>query len=435
MKRYPAVRHGLLALAIALILFGVFLIPFALAAAPPGQAAPPSLSPEQAVNRAWQQAQAAGAYRFTADAEQTLIPRAISSMIGQTDQRVDTRLEGEVTLPDQARLTLHFEGAGPDTAPLEIIQDGTESFLVQDGEKIPVDNPAGLTAPSADYLGYLAAAENVREISDSEGAQSRIEDRKSPIGYAYDIDGQRFAEHVRDQIQASLHGQLPAGVQFSPSQLLASMSGHGELWVDADGLPRRQVVDLEMPGVSPEYDARVHLVVDFDFSAAKTPPEDASQPGASSSSFTPPGRLSDLHAPVSRLPLPDIFTFLVSLALAAALVGYRRRRTVYAVAVIAVSVTMVLTPLLQAGSITRFSTRVAHASGLSSALSDQLSVYSDAQSEIRNPKSPTSTLQYPIPNTQHATHNPQSAIRNPPPPPPTSTAAKAAPPKTRTTTA
>ena len=104
----------------------------------------------------------AGSYRFTADIEQTLIPRPLPGMIGQTDQRVDMRIEGEVALPDHARLELRLEGAGLDIPPLELIQDGGEMFLLKDGEKRPVENPTGLSAPTGNYLSYLAAAENVQ---------------------------------------------------------------------------------------------------------------------------------------------------------------------------------------------------------------------------------------------------------------------------------
>ena len=62
------------------------------------------------LEEAWERARDVGAYRFTADAEQTLIPRPLPSMIGQTDERVDLRIEGEVALPDHARLQLRFEG-------------------------------------------------------------------------------------------------------------------------------------------------------------------------------------------------------------------------------------------------------------------------------------------------------------------------------------
>ena len=128
------------------------------------------------IEAAWERAREAGAYRFTTDVEQTLIPRPLPSMIGQTDERVDMRIEGEVALPDYARLELYLEGAGLDVPPLGLIQDGTETFLLKDGEKVPVENPAGLSSPTADYLGYLAAAENVREC---ESASQRVSESAS----------------------------------------------------------------------------------------------------------------------------------------------------------------------------------------------------------------------------------------------------------------
>ena len=120
------------------------------------------------LEEAWERARDVGAYDFIADVEQTLIPRPLPSMIGQTDQRVDMRIEGEVASPDYARLQLRFEGGGLDVPPLELIQDGAETYLLKDGEKIPVENPAGLSSPTADYLGYLAAAENIQSLPSPE---------------------------------------------------------------------------------------------------------------------------------------------------------------------------------------------------------------------------------------------------------------------------
>ena len=62
---------------------------------------------------AWKRAREASAYHFTTDVEQTLIPRPLPSMIGQTDERVDMRIEGKVTLPDQARM--EFRSVIPST--------------------------------------------------------------------------------------------------------------------------------------------------------------------------------------------------------------------------------------------------------------------------------------------------------------------------------
>jgi len=324
-------------------------------------------------------------------------------MIGQTDQRVDARISGEVTLPDFARITLRFEGAGLDEQPLELIQDGIESYVVRDGEKVAVDNPTGLSSTTADYLGYLAAAENVQRIAE-------VDDAAHFTRYSYDINGQRFAEHVRDQMQAG--GQIPAGMSLEPSPLLAAMSGQGELWVDEDGMPVRQIVDLDMPGVTDAYDARVHLVVDFDFSQAVAAGAGAAQgSGAGASGLLSP--LSGVQSPLSKSAIPKIAIFFVSLLLAVALIGYRQHRRVYAAVAIAITVIMVASPLLQAGNILRFNARIAHASSPVSVVSEQLST-GDTQLSVNSetpPKADSASLPT-LANTSLTIGNQPLAINN-----------------------
>jgi len=357
-------------------------------------------SPQDDLRDAWQRAQQAGAYRFTADAEQTLIPRPIPSMIGQTDERVDMRIEGDVTPPDHARLQLRFEGAGLNVPPLELIQDGTETYLLQDGEKIPVENPAGLASPTGDYLGYLAAAENVkREDVKREGMDSHFTHHVSR--FTFDINGPRFAEYVRTQMEAQLRDSdqpPPPGVELSPSPRLQRMSGHGELWVDENGLPRRQIVNLNIPEVTEAYDARVHIIVDFDFS------ESADQQIGKSTN----NPINTLTTLVPRIAPSDVLCLMVALVLAAALTTSRRRRWVYATVVVSVSIIMVVMPLLQADGIVRFYARQAEAAqstpSIAQALgiSAQSSVSSDTQHATRN-------TQYPISNIQPPTTKAQSS--------------------------
>jgi hypothetical protein len=298
---------------------------------------------------AWEHAREARSYRFTADVEQRLIPRPLPSMIGQTDQRVDMRIEGEVTLPDYARLQLRFEGGGLDVPPLELIQDGAETYLLKDGEKIPVENPAGLSSPTTDYLGYLAAAENVREC---ESASQRVGESAQLACYTYDINGPRFAEYVRDQMEEQRRSELPPHVTLSPSPLLQRMSGHGQLWVDADGLPLRQVVDLDMPEVNEEYDAQAHIIVDFRFD------ESARERISDSVSQRIGGLIHKSGRALldSASPLDGAF-FLVCVLFTVGLVAYRRRRWVYGTVAIAMSVIMVVTPLLQTLGFVQFQAR------------------------------------------------------------------------------
>ncbi len=89
------------------------------------------------LEEAWERARNVGAYDFVADVEQTLIPRPLPSMIGQTDQRLDMRIEGEVALPDYARLQLRLEGAGLDVPPLGLVQDGAEAGHAPDRRGSP----------------------------------------------------------------------------------------------------------------------------------------------------------------------------------------------------------------------------------------------------------------------------------------------------------
>ncbi|MEZ4591407.1 MAG: hypothetical protein R3D55_09735 [Chloroflexota bacterium] len=65
--------------------------------------------------------------------------------------------------------------------------------------------------------------------------------------YEYDIDGAKFAEYALPVIRR----QLSPEQQMSPIVLppaMQQMTGHGELWVDADGYPQRQILDITTRG-------------------------------------------------------------------------------------------------------------------------------------------------------------------------------------------
>ncbi len=83
------------------------------------------------------------------------------------------------------------------------------------------------------------------------------------IGFV--ISGPAYAEHVRREAEAALRAQpgAPEGLTVKPMPTLQQLSGRGELWVNAAGLPVRQVVELTMPEVSEGYDAHVRMVTDL----------------------------------------------------------------------------------------------------------------------------------------------------------------------------
>jgi hypothetical protein len=188
---YPARRHLWLLLAVPLLL--VVLSPKL-----EGWAQSRSIQDIQA------RVQAAGSYRFTADVEQTLIPRPLPEMIGQTSQRADVRIEGELAVPQRSHLRVIFEGGGMDVQPMSLVQSGGQTFAQIDGELQSIDSPYALAAPSNDSLQYLDGAEDLK-AADGDNH------------YTFAVDGQRLTETARDQMQAALEGsgELPPGVQLA----------------------------------------------------------------------------------------------------------------------------------------------------------------------------------------------------------------------------
>ena len=147
----------------------------------------------------WEFAESIGAYRFSVDAQQSLRPRPDPQMIGQTSQTVKTYVDGEMVSPYEAHLTLRLEGAGIDPTPVALLQEGSRTFVLKDGEKISTQNPLSTLLPNGNYASYLAAAENVAPCEEGSLLPGSV------ACYIFDIDGKRFARFTRDQMQAMLN--------------------------------------------------------------------------------------------------------------------------------------------------------------------------------------------------------------------------------------
>ncbi|MEM9776556.1 MAG: hypothetical protein AAF902_18405, partial [Chloroflexota bacterium] len=205
----------------------------------------------------------AGEYSFSADVEQTLIPRANPATIGRQSERVDVRITGQVELPNTATVSMLFEANGMADTPITLEQEGANTYLVTNGERQLIENPAGASAaPGGDYTAYLHAAENVR-LKESE-ANSDF------VVYEYDINGKKLADYLASLAQQS--SPLTAyGVTTEPSSLLQSMNGTGEIWIDGNGLPRRQILDLQLPEMTADYNLSSHMEINFVFPAEPEP--------------------------------------------------------------------------------------------------------------------------------------------------------------------
>ncbi|MGB3219916.1 MAG: hypothetical protein WBD79_21165, partial [Anaerolineae bacterium] len=207
--------------------------------------------------QALQRARAAGSYQFTADIEQQLHPRPVTAMIGQSSQQLTWHLEGTVQGRDHSRLESSLASGMDGRRAATLIQDGAKTFLLRGDSLEEVSNPFSLGTPTTDYLAFVGAADNVR-LLDAVQASGETFTR-----YQFDINGPQMALDMLNEMQRQLQGQMPARMRLQPPQNLQRMTGSGEIWIDSQGLPRRQVMDLHMPEVDARYDAQTHLVIDF----------------------------------------------------------------------------------------------------------------------------------------------------------------------------
>ena len=102
-------------------------------------------------------------YSFTAQVEQVLIPRATANNIGQSEERIDSMIIGEIA-PDINTIELRFESAGLPNVLME--QEDGKTYVIQEGERTLIDSPLQGTAPGGSFEGYLHAATNITERTD-----------------------------------------------------------------------------------------------------------------------------------------------------------------------------------------------------------------------------------------------------------------------------
>ena len=316
-----------------------------------------------------------GAYQFTGDIEQTLIPIANSANIGQSETRIDTHFTGQKTAVNQFNISLQLEGGGINTPAINLEQDGAKLYLVENGERTELESSSGFVGPTADQTAYLHAAENVR-LKEDENALYTI--------YQFDVNGTLFADYMRDQAQS----QLPPSarnLKLEASPALQKMTGSGELWVDDHGLPRRQILHLNFPEMGEQYDAASTMQMDFHYDA-----EAVSKLGVSSAPFAAfSSRLVGLDLPTAvtaAIALLSTFFFVISLA--------QNRRWVRTAVPLTIVFLLIFTPIMQTLDLTRFAVQQAQAQSLTEALgleeSDQSSLTSN---QLPNLQSPISNLQ------------------------------------------
>ena len=302
------------------------------ATTPAGSASIPTLAragaPGDEVMAAWQRMRDLGAYSMSADLVQTAHPAPDVSNAGQVAHTTSMHMEGQVDLPaDRMALQVWPQGGSLVTGEgaIEVEVSGGAARGRTPGQPWQdLDGFPGMFAPGNDFLGFLAGAKEVQRA----GTETRA--GVTFTRYTFEVDGLRFARYLQDQLQAARDDdkRLPPGLTLQMPDSYREMQGQGELWVRSDGLPLREVVRLSMPDKNRQVEAEIKVDLQPDGSLASLPAAGAAA------------------AAVARGGI-DLTGFAAVGALACGLVLTRRSRKTYAVAAIAVVVSMVVCPLAQ----------------------------------------------------------------------------------------
>ncbi|GIK56874.1 MAG: DUF11 domain-containing protein [Chloroflexi bacterium] len=221
---------------------------------------------ESPLHVAWQQAQRAGAYTFRADIRQRSIPVASVLNVGRTHREDNLHLQGTADLSAQSlNLTLWSNGGNilDATSGTEVeVRDGRTRIRRENGPWEELPNVLDTFAPQGDFLSFLVAAQNVQSFDEAQDGSPNLQ---SPH-FTYDIDSAAFAVYLRDQLQnqALRQGELLPGTTLDVSQQIREMRGTGELWLDANGYPQRQVTRLQFPPQD-GYWVETEIVVTYGF--------------------------------------------------------------------------------------------------------------------------------------------------------------------------
>lgn len=308
---------------------------FALGASRPAAGSDPS--PAAAVAAAWQAAQERGSYRFTSDVTRVTIPEATLLNVGNRSRQEQIYLEGRTDLAAQTMDLRLWSDALANGGSVLIPDSGLEVRMAEGRTQMrngsgPWEESGSLTdgyAPQGDFLGWLAALRDVTRAGE-ESSHGLDYTR-----YTFTIDGLAFARYSRDQMQQAMHarGELPPTMQLEISAYHAQMSGDGELWVGADGLPLRQIIRLRFPAQNDERVAAQIAVNFFDYGSGA---------GASLAGLLDPTTAWALLAPW----LAGGMTLLFVGGGALALLLFRRRWAVQAGVALGMSILLVVSPLL-----------------------------------------------------------------------------------------
>ncbi|WP_322814048.1 LamG-like jellyroll fold domain-containing protein [Chloroflexus sp.] len=248
-------RHHLLKTALSTVFLGIFLLLIAMRIQP--VIAPDSL------RAAWQRAISTNTYQFSVSATVLTDPQPSPLTVGQAPERQEIFLKGQTDLKaDTTELSLWSQGGtvadGEGSITIRITE-GQTWVRQAGGEWEEYPGLADLYAPGGDLMGYLAAVRDVETLGE------QVVHGVTMTRYRFRLDGPALERYLRERQQEALvrANRLPPGAELKPAEEYTHLRGSGEVWVDQNGLPVRQIIDLTLPTGSTQRLSHAQITMDF----------------------------------------------------------------------------------------------------------------------------------------------------------------------------
>ncbi len=216
------------------------------------------------IQQVWQQATQYGTFHYATTLEQTIQPSNTLDNVGLSHRVDRSYIEGEVNRADATMHMRMWSNGGRIAAAqgLELrVENGKTYGRIAGSAWEETEAIHDLFAPDNDPLSYLVAARNVTYLGETQRVSMDL------THYTFDLDGPAFAEYMRQLMNDHLHqhGSLPPSITLETADGYLAMTGQDEMWVNAAGLPVRQIIFLTFPQDSLQQ-AQVKAVLTTDFS-------------------------------------------------------------------------------------------------------------------------------------------------------------------------
>ena len=334
------------------------------------------LSTQDQFDRVWSMAREVGQYDFSVQAKQTANPTLHAANIGRSPETSILTADGSVNVQaEEMEFNLTSESQ---PVQIRVVEGITYGRTSSQEEWARIDDTGAIFAPGNDLMGFSSAAVNVKVVSNwqSEIGQDPVlaaSLAEATTLYEFDIDGVQFARYMRQQTEAQMirDGELLPGMTLGATSQFADMTGRGQLWVDANGLPIYQRLELEVPPERNDLQS-ISAEIVTQFHSWEQSELGQSSFGIFARVAADPSLL--INDPAALLPTGENITpaNLMPIGIAAGtallilatimslylLVRYNQRQTVYRAFSTTLVFAMIVGPLLQATQVSAFNERL-----------------------------------------------------------------------------